>query len=34
MKLKKLEANIHTMKSNIAVHNSEIKFVNEKNIEY
>ncbi|HIH7855795.1 TPA: SbcC/MukB-like Walker B domain-containing protein, partial [Staphylococcus aureus] len=28
--IKEIEANIHTMKSNIAVHNSEIKFVNEK----
>ena len=30
MKLKEIEANIHAIKSNIAVHNSEIKFVNEK----
>ncbi len=28
--IKEIEANIHTMKSNIAVHNFEIKFVNEK----
>ncbi|WP_239062079.1 AAA family ATPase, partial [Staphylococcus aureus] len=28
--IKEIEANIHTMKSNIAVHNSEVKFVNEK----
>lgn len=28
--IKEIEANIHTMKSNIVVHNFEIKFVNEK----
>ncbi len=28
--IKEIEANIHAIKSNIAVHNSEIKFVNEK----
>lgn len=28
--IKEIEANVHAIKSNIAVHNSEIKFVNEK----